>query len=82
MALEAKLFKAATMTDIPMTPSKKNNWIRISFLAYNICNVLNDIGNGFRVYRELEIMRHCNHENILSLYNVSVDPDTTNFNDL
>lgn len=47
-----------------------------------VADVLNDVGNGFRVYRELAIMRHCHHENVLSLLHISVDPDCDDFNDL
>ena len=47
-----------------------------------IPNVLADLGNGFRVYREIKIMNHCTHPNILSLINVSVLPDNRQFTDM
>lgn len=53
-----------------------------NYAIKKIPNVLNDIGNGFRVYRELAIMRHCHHENILSLLEVTLDPEGPDFVDL
>lgn len=55
---------------------------REKYAIKKIPNVLNDVGNGFRVYREIAIMRHCHHENVLSLINISVDPDIEDFSDL
>ena len=55
---------------------------RYSLIKCKIPNVLDDLGNGFRVYREIKIMNHCNHPNILSLTNVSIVPNNRDFTDL
>lgn len=34
------------------------------------------------MYREIQIMRHCNNENILPLINISIDPEVNDFSDL
>ena len=55
---------------------------RMKYAVKKIPNVLDNIGNGFRVYREIQIMRHCNHDNVLKLIDVDVDPERENFTDL
>ena len=55
---------------------------RVKYAVKKIPNVLDNIGNGFRVYREIQIMRHCNHENVLKLVDVDVEPESENFTDL
>lgn len=54
----------------------------MKYAVKKIPNVLDNIGNGFRVYREIQIMRHCNHDNVLKLIDVDVDPERENFTDL
>ena len=44
-----------------------------------IPDALSNIGNGFRVYREIQIMRHYN---VLKLVDFSVHPSKTSFSDL
>ena len=47
-----------------------------------IQDILSDIGNGFRVYREIEIMLHCSHPCVLRLIKADIDPPSPNFKDL
>ena len=47
-----------------------------------IQDILSDIGNGFRVYREIKIMLHCSHPCVLRLIKAEVDPPSPNFKDL
>ena len=47
-----------------------------------IQDALSNIGNGFRVYREIQIMRHWCHDNVLKLVDFSVHPSKTSFSDL
>ena len=54
----------------------------VKYAIKKIPEVLKDKGNGFRVYREIMIMKHCNHPNVLKLVNVEVDPPRKEFTDL
>lgn len=62
--------------------SVTNNEDHVKYAIKKIPNVLQDVGNGFRVYREIKIMKYCYHPNVLRLVDVEVDPPTHDYVDL